>query len=74
MKLKTVNVVEVTNGVVNALSSYSEDNAGNRSAEKDFRLLVLARGGNPDHMRVYIEDGRWVDQREDYQVLLVHSE
>ena len=83
MKLKTVNVVEVTASTVISVTSFSEDKAGNRSAEAAFRRMVTKCNPNAAAgMRAYIEDGEFRADRDyqasmparDYQIFLVHSE
>jgi uncharacterized protein YdcH (DUF465 family) len=73
MKLQTVNVIEITNGIIQGLTSYPETPEGNKAAEEHFgRLLKEHNAETDDVIEQAIEDGTYTDG-SGYEVNLVHS-
>jgi uncharacterized protein YdcH (DUF465 family) len=73
MKLNTVNVIEITNGIIQGLTSYPETPEGNQAAEAHFgRLLTEHNAETDDVIEQAIEDGTYNDG-SGYEVNLVHS-
>lgn len=76
MRLKTVNVIEITNGDIQSLRSFEDNHEGNEAAEGLFRKIIEETATDEPTDTEYqeaIEDGRWTDGNGG-EVFLVHSE
>ncbi len=75
MKLNTVNVIEMVHDDIINIQSFTDDEEGNRQAEKLFELLVKKHESNDvteSNMDVYLEEGVFDDDCG-YQIVIVHS-
>ncbi len=81
MKLNTVNVIELTNGVIQGLTAYPETPEGNKAAEEHFTRCVNENNkplvGEEDAGAVidgaaFLEDGTY-NSGSGYEINLVHS-
>ena len=76
IKLHTVNVIEVCNGVVDSIRSFTETPKGNKRAEKAFVRMVKERNRlevhSADDLDNMLSDGVFDDERG-YQLFLTHS-
>lgn len=74
VKLCTVNVVEITNGDVQSVRSFTDNKDGNKRAEKLFGRIVAEHYGPVDKEDLdnMLSDGIF-DDDNGYQVLLTHS-
>lgn len=80
IRLNTVNVVEITNGDLQAVRSFSDNPEGNKRAERLFKRLVREHeAGDPVDTRSdkedfenFLDDGSYEDN-SGYQLLLTHS-
>ena len=76
MKLNTVNVIELVSDFefpgITGLMSFSDDQPGNRAAEKQFRKLALENGARERDLESYIEDGYYTNGTR-YVLLIIHS-
>lgn len=74
-KLQTINVVEYASDDLSILgvSSFSDDEEGNREAEQLFKELVLEDNKDVTEREIdlFIEDGCY--ETETYQLFLTHS-
>lgn len=71
MKLKTVNIIEITNGNLQNIESFSDDDDGNKEAEKLFTAKALENGANSDDIDSYLDDG--IFSEDAYELLITHS-
>lgn len=76
IKLHTVNVIEVRNGVVDSIRSFVESRKGNMRAEAEFLRQVRARPDgalyDPDELDNMLSDGVF-DDEQGHQLFLTHS-
>ena len=75
IKLNTVNVVEITNGDVQSIRSFTDNVEGNRRAEKLFKRCVKkqhADGLTKERLAEMVEEGYWYDENG-YWLGITHS-
>jgi hypothetical protein len=76
IKLRTVNVIEVRNGVVDSIRSFAEGKKGNHRAEAEFRRQIRARKDgalyDADEIESMLDDGVF-DDGQRHQIYLTHS-
>jgi len=74
MKLKTVNVIELHSGIVEQLSAFPDNKAGNKKAEALFTKLFSKIAPDYDQANVTMfMDGGCFDDGNGREILLVHS-
>jgi hypothetical protein len=72
MKLQTVNVIEYKNDSILSVQSFTDNEEGNKEAEKVFEGIMRERNGVADEdVAISLEDG-WYEEG-DYQLFLTHS-
>ena len=71
--VSTVNVIEYANDTVMGIRSFTDNESGNKEAEKVYRSLIIEH--DPDaiehDIEMFLEDGYY--EQGDYQVFLTHS-
>lgn len=70
MQLKTVNVVESFSETVQGITSFSDDEEGNKEAEELFAELAKEQGFDDEEILVGLEDGL---SRYNYSLYIIHS-
>ena len=74
--LNTVNVIEVLNGTVQGVRSFTDNPTGNKRAERIFKRCVKENAGGTTFTRDVFSDmldeGNWEDDNG-YQIFLTHS-
>jgi hypothetical protein len=71
MRVSTINVIELVNESISQVCSFSDDDSGNKAAEKLFGKFAKENGFTRSDVKIGLEDGYLT--REDYTVFLVHS-
>lgn len=69
MKLRTVNVIEVVDGSVLGVRSFSDDKKGNKQAEKLF--TAVAKENGCEEIDICLEEGYY--EIGSYYVSITHS-
>jgi len=72
-KVSTVNIIEFSGDSLQGMTSFNDNEVGNREAEMLFFKLVMENYPNmlEEEIEGFIEDG-YFEQR-DYQIFLTHS-
>lgn len=70
-KVSTVNVIETVDGVPNQLFAFTDNKAGNKSAESLFARVAMENGMPKTDAEAAIEDG--YHENGTYTVYLIHS-
>jgi hypothetical protein len=71
MRIQTVNVIQYDSEGMQGIFSFSDDEEGNKEAEKLFRELAKENNLPDDSIECGIEDG--ILEMNDYKLYLVHS-
>jgi len=71
MKIQTVNVIEYEDDNLIGITSYTDDEEGNKEAEEVFALCCKDQGVDDQDIPSYIEDGYY--EQGTYQVFISHS-
>jgi len=71
MKLHTVNITEYMNGAISSIHSFSDDEEGNKEAEKYFKAILKEYDIRKRDIDIALEDG--IYEENDWQVFLTHS-
>jgi len=72
MKVNTVNVVEYNDDTILGITSFSDDEEGNKEAEDIFKRCAKENGATDEDLEAFIlEDGLY--ETGGYQLFLVHS-
>ena len=69
--MKTVNVIESYQGLIQSLKAFPDNAEGNKQAEALFRANALENGATEESVDADIEDG--VFARDGYILTLIHS-
>ena len=80
IRLNTVNVIEITNGDLQAVRSFADNPEGNKRAERLFKRLVreheesdpVDTRSTKEDFENFLDDGSYEDN-SGYQLLLTHS-
>jgi len=71
MKISTVNVLEINDGIPQQIVSFKEGKKGNSEAEVLFEKMATENGALKPDMESYLEDG--IYSSGTYSVCLTHS-
>jgi len=71
MKVDTVNVIEYADDTILGVTSFSEDDEGNKEAEAHFSKIAKEHGATEEDVDSFIEDG--YHEQGTYQLFLCHS-
>ena len=73
MKIKSINVITMFNGVVDSMDSFTDDEAGNKEAEACFADNIKDTGYEMDDedIQACIEEGYFDCPKN--EILLIHS-
>ena len=76
IKLNTVNIIEMCNGRLQSIHSFTDNPQGNKRAESLFRRLVrehnIPEEVTKADMECFLDDGIYNDQ-SGYELILSHS-
>ncbi len=83
-KLATVNIIELKQGVLHSIRSFTDNAEGNEQAEKTFKALVNKHhadeqgsgNGDPitdDDMQCFLDNGIY-DEQDGYELMIAHSD
>ena len=68
-KINTVNVIEMADDDLLSITSFTDDEAGNKEAEARFQICAQENGCDPKES--FIEDGYF--EQGNYQLFISHS-
>jgi len=71
MKISTVNVIEYDVDTVHSVTSFADNDEGNKEAEVLFSEIAKKQGAEDSEMDLFLEDGYY--EQGTYQLFLAHS-
>lgn len=73
MLIRTVNVLEWKNSTIQSITSFSDDDAGNKEAEELFAKLAKNSSFDEGDVEIGLDNGYLDSENSDYQIYIVHS-
>jgi len=70
-KINTVNVIEMVDDDLLGITSFTDDEDGNKEAEARFHQCAIEHGCSDEDVESFIEDGYF--EQGTYQLFLTHS-